>query len=148
MNGWIKRFADNSLETGSDDDVMRRISSWRRGRLDGIVGVELHHDNTNLYIDGTGEFWQSDDYEVLMLKSEPELVKRRIQKKIHDNDIYMHVSSMAGIKVVSFLDWSKRLEGGTDEIKKITEDLIGKWFTLEYHLKTKGVMMSFRENRI
>jgi len=149
MNGWVKNFADGTSETGDDQDVNRRIASWRRGRLDKMIGAELHYNDMHIYLDGEGEYWQSDDYDVTVFEPTPVLATRRIQKKIHWKDNYLHSSSMLDFRAFSFTDYSQKWEmTGYDRRDKVPERAIGKWFTIEYDVKKKTVIYSYQENRI
>lgn len=79
-NGWVKFFADGTVETGFDEDVAKRKASWRHGRLANMVGAMLRNNRFLLALDtlSPAEFWQSDDYEFDMISGNHELVRRRI----------------------------------------------------------------------
>ena len=79
-SGWVKFFADGTVETGFDEDVIKKRASWRHGRLANMTGAMLRHNRFLLSLDTLvpAEFWQSDDFEFDMASGNHELVRRRI----------------------------------------------------------------------
>lgn len=149
MNGWIKRFTDGTYEAGIDKDVEQKRASWSRGRLTEMTSVELYHDKHLLIIEGTGEFWQSDDYEIDLLESTPKLVKRRIQKKIKETDRFLMMSDkMPGYHYFSVQSSSMIRPTGTSCTVPIKEGTTGQWLTVEVDLLKSKVIFNFKESRI
>jgi hypothetical protein len=54
--------------------------SWRRSRSDSIVRVELWYQGRSVSLEGAGPYWQSDDFEVLLLGSKSRMIRRRVQR--------------------------------------------------------------------
>lgn len=147
MNGWIKRFFHGTIEIGKDEDVRHKKASWSKGRLQGIKSVELHHKGIQLTIEGAGEYWQSDDYEVDFGMNIPILIARRIQKKVQPEDRFVCIFSDDRSLYVRFLS-ANRLNGSRKPIFPIDSNNIGKWITLEYNLETGNKSLSYEEKRI
>lgn len=146
MNGWIKKFADGSIETGSDDLVKRKLASWSKGRLDHLVEVELHQNGFEVTLEGTGEFWQSDDYDCDVGGLTSSLVMRRIQKKINKHDRFLGISGYGPYK--NFRLFSYKINPREENIRRISEAMVGKWFTIEVNPQGQGAIFTFKENRI
>lgn len=136
MYGWIKHFADGTKEVGTDEDVGMKRASWSRGRLTSMVGAEVIHGNVRMAILSPGEFWQSDDYDVDVFEPTPSLVVRRLQKKIERGDGLRRVQDDNSI-VLSL-----------DDTYVPSEEIIGKWLTLEYNLAKQQLRWKIKENRI
>jgi hypothetical protein len=89
MNSWVKKFSDGTKEIGSDNAVEARKASWRHGRLDGLVAVDLCMDNRLVTLKASeGEWWQADDYIAHLSPgtSKGELVARRAMYKLSEQD--------------------------------------------------------------
>lgn len=146
MNGWIKRFADGQVEKGSDYDVQNKKASWSRGRLSHIVSTELHHNGHVIIIDGTGEFWQSDDLEAFVgINHDYRLVTRRIQKKIEVADNWLLIDSVGKYKHFRLVSASMDM---AVEYRRRLDGLVGKWFTAEIDVATGRTTFDFKEERI
>lgn len=142
-SGWIKHFLDGKVEYGYDHLVNTKKASWSKGRLDGICAVELIvQDKSICSIVGTGQYHQSDDYEVGMISDRYQLVTRRIQKKIETLDGF--VTQNGGN--VHFAFAANVYKDG--EIAQITKDMIGKWLTIEYDHIKNNINITLQENRI
>jgi hypothetical protein len=146
MNGWIKKFADGTQEIGSDYDIRNKKASWRRGRLGDLVSVELHHNGTVIILDGIGEYWQSDDLEAhVLVNHDPNVVTRRIQKKIMDLDFWMKHISADNKHLYQFRTVP---HGNGFAHKRRIFDKVGKWFTVELDVATNNVRFYFSEDKI
>jgi len=148
MNGWIKLFADGTKEIGSDELVQKGLASWSKGRLVNMVGVELHHDDRIVILEGTGKFWQSDDYMARMSQNgTSDLVTRRIQKLIYDDDAWMlidHVNQFSRYKIVNRI--THGINGFISKRKILSQ--MGKWLTIEMDVKTGRTIFRFSDRRI
>lgn len=146
MNGWIKYFADGTQESGSDADVHNKKASWSKGRLDNITAVAVVHGKLAAGIGGKGEFWQSDDYEADLLINRPsKLVVRRVQKRISPVDVMITARHKGDFQVATVHDL---IDQGADLYIALTEDLKGKWLTVELNCNTNRVKHYFSEHRI
>lgn len=135
MYGWIKHFADGTEVIGTDHDVQKKKTSWSKGRLTGMIGVEVIHGNKRMAIFTPGEFWQSDDYDVNLLDSTPILVTRRLQYKIQGMDGLCEKQQPDN---VVFCKGDSNFDIGR----------VGKWLTLELDIKTGKISCNVKENRI
>lgn len=130
MNGWVKYFADGSKEIGSDRDVKLKRASWSRGRLSGMTGAEIFHQNKKMAILAPGTFWQSDDYQVDVFEPTPSIVTRRLQRQIQKDDHFFMVYQDDNTLVVTPLVPDRFVEGLLD-----VKDQAGQWLTVEYDVK-------------
>jgi hypothetical protein len=144
MNGWIKKFGDGTKEVGTDELVRAKRASWSRGRLSGMIGVELHHGASHVFLDGTGKFWQSDDYEVLLLEPTPTLKTRRLQKKIEPMDRFFCWDHVNGLHTFVIAHTAE----GCWHHTHIERRHIDHWFTIELDVTTGQVTFSYQEQRI
>ena len=146
MNGWVKKFTDGNTEVGSDYDVKNKKASWSRGRLSHITSVELHHNDSLIIIEGTGEFWQSDDLEArMMVNHSYNLVTRRIQKRIETTDNWLLIDSIGRYRHYRFLS---HIIGVTGGYRRRLDGLSGKWFTVEMDVAASTITFDFKEGRI
>jgi hypothetical protein len=144
MNGWIKKFADNTQEIGEDNFVRIKLASWTQGRLSNIIGVELCHNDQRIFFDGIGSFWQSDDYEIDFLESTPKIKTRRLQKKITNYDrfiTYEHIDNTYWFKLLP-------VPNGHINVIQIPNHAQEKWFTVELNIETQKVSWRYEENKI
>lgn len=149
-NGWIKHFSDGNSETGFDDDLRKHIGSWRNGRQEGLVSVDLHHrlGGKDLQLTlglGIGEYWQSDTMQARYCgkgTSPIEFLVRRLEKKISAEDVGKYIEKEATDTLMR-LRFVCADNGGIC----ITEDLVDKWLTLELHIKTGQVTVTFEKNK-
>lgn len=89
-SGWTKRFSDGTIETGSDNEVKARKASWRKGRLEGLVAVDLCMNNRIVALQaGEGDWWQADDYVAPLVAGTVTgtLTARRTMRKLTEQDI-------------------------------------------------------------
>lgn len=138
MYGWIKLFADGTKEIGIDTDVKAKRATWQGGRLHNMIGAEIYHGTKHLAILVPGTFWQSEDYEVSFLDSTPQLLTRRIQKRIEPKDTFFIMHNKDEIIL------------GPDNGLPILvdKDDIGKWITLELDISSSIVRCSIKETMI
>jgi len=105
MGKWTKYFIDGTVYEGSDEAIRLQKASWRRSRNEGIIKVELENKPYRISIEGPGEYWQSDTYDIEMLDSDtPKMVRRRIQRRLTESDKFLEVvtaPAQYGIKVFS-----------------------------------------------
>lgn len=144
----MKSFADGKVEVGTDEDVSLKKASWSKGRLTGISSVEIHYNEARLIIEGTGEYWQSDDYEVDFGRKTPTIITRRIQKKINTYDAFMCIYSVDKSMYIKVASFASDMGNTRNHIARIPDKNIGKWLTLEYNLKKDQIIYSYQENRI
>lgn len=71
---WVKYFADGS--------TIKEPASWSRTRLDGMIATELTYMGASVKLSGAGDYWQSDDFLSVRNNPEPQLLKRRIEKRL------------------------------------------------------------------
>lgn len=147
MNGWIKLFADGTDEIGSDEYISKKLASWSKGRLEDMTGVELHHNGTVVILEGTGSFWQSDDLIARMSQNgRSQLITRRIQKQIQDDDMWLltdHCPNFYRYSVASYRNIQHPFSG---KMRILAQR--GKWLTLELDVVTNNVIFSFQDRRI
>lgn len=85
MNGWIKYYADGSRYVGDDREVYAGRASWRKSSFHGLIRVDLVVDGEVRSLNGTGEYWQSDEFEAVF-PAGSRMVKRRIQKRMEPGE--------------------------------------------------------------
>lgn len=136
MNGWVKHFADGTKEIGTDRDVQMKKASWSHGRLTGMTAAEIIHENKKLSIMLPGDYWQSDDYDVSIFTSKPELIVRRLQFQIFEG--------------LAWSFWENENELGIRRGAYTLSygSIVGKWITLELDVRTGKMTRSIQENRI
>lgn len=92
MGKWTKYFIDGAMYEGSDEAISLKQASWRNSRNEGISKVILEHKPYRISIEGLGEYWQSDTYNVFLMENGSSTVtKRRIQRKFNNDDKFMEV---------------------------------------------------------
>lgn len=145
MYGWIKHFADNTREVGTDNDVQRGRASWSKGRLEDMIDAEVFYGEKIISIISPGKFWQSDDYEVPLHGTEPKLVVRRLQRQLKEGETFAisidHNSILAAGPVNLRQTWHC-------SVLVVTESMDGKWLTLEYNLERDRFTYRIEENKI
>lgn len=142
MNYWVKKFISDK-EIGTDKDIKLKKASWSNGRLDNMVGAELHHNSQHLYISGIGNYWQSDTYEVLMYNSTPKLVSRRIEKQITNQDLYFKYI-IGPNKLEMTFNTVLNIAG---KLVKIESDWINKWLVAEMDVNTHHLKYYISDKR-
>lgn len=136
MHGWVKHFVDGTKEVGTDYDVRMKKASWSRGRLTKMVGAEILHGEKRLVIQLPGTYWQSDDYDVSIFSSQPELVTRRLQFQIFEGCAW------------SFWECENEFGIRRGFYSMSYGPMVGRWITLELDVKTGKMTRSIQENRI
>ena len=133
MNGWVKLFVGGNREVGLDIAVSNKTASWRHGRLENMIGAELQHSTgrIGIYSDIPGEYWQSDDYALVMGDSAPQVISRRLQKRLHDNDlIFMTVvDTAASLSLYTYRVLPISAHHGAIRLFSPTDR--GKWLTVQ-----------------
>jgi len=153
-NGWIKYFTELvdpkttaiTFETGYDEDVKNKTASWSRGRLDNIDKVTLFHEHYKIAITGDGNYWQSDTYNAVF-GQQPQLVKRRIEKQILEDDLFFEVLKLHNDKT-QYLTFLKEKDDDFDLLVPIDKFQIGKWLIFELNLVKNNISYYFSNNRI
>lgn len=131
FSGWVKYFADNTREVGSDKAIDARLASWRNGRLNGMVGAMIAYSGFTLKITGLGVYWQSDTIEAVWPITGTSVTKRRISKLIEARDTTVRYRIRDDSMTAVF---NGELEEGKCII--IPKQWLHKWFVLEYNVKT------------
>lgn len=140
MGYWIKHFQDGLKIKGIDGD---KKASWTKSQLDLMIGVELFYSNMFLIINDVhvAEFWQSDTFECCFPFGSAKRVIRRIQKKIVPSDTCFSYIVTPNIYKAAFNTRAY------DTVINIDPQNYGKWFTLEYNLKTLKVDYYFGDKQ-
>lgn len=131
MDGWIKYFADGTILQGCDEDVARRLASWSKSRLDGLVRVDLRWRGKTISIRGTGEFWQADVFETSLWNTESKMVVRILKKKLHAEDTHMYIDTSERGMICSFQSGTPLYQMGDAKLERLGSGLIDRWFVME-----------------
>jgi len=149
MYGWIKHFTDGTKEVGTDDNIRQKKASWTKGRLQNMLGAEVHAGNVQLVIMGAGEYWQSNDYDVDVFQKVPTMVIRRLQHKIIDGVKYgvwrigIHIISVAPLHYMTECDLVP-----IEIIDMNSSESTDKWITLEYDIQSNNFSWRLEDNKI
>ena len=141
MGGWVKVFDDKTFEMGTDPDVKNGLASWSRGRLDHMVGVSVKSGDQHIAIKGSGEYWQSDDFEVPVFSNDSVLITRRIMKRIETGERIFTILQTEHSTMITV----SNLLLGMDEtdlernLQILPKDSVDKWLVLEYLIPSKTV---------
>jgi len=149
MDGWIKYFEDGTYESGSDKDVFEGTASWTKGQLHDIQSVAAHHGNRHICITGSGQFWQSNDYEIEVFGKSPKVITRRIQRKLTAGDFaiaFYRTEHSLMLRVVDVNDSNSLVYADSNIGVRAGE--IGSWLTLEYHAETGTTGFYISEEKI
>lgn len=135
-NGWIKWFAGQEPEYGLDRMIAAGVASWRKGRLLGMVGAEVHFNERAIKLssDKPGEFWQSDSFKASMLGGSQSLVIRRIQRKIEEHDRCLDIYKTKELLQISV--YSGLQNKIYTQLIAVQEAWKGQWLTLEIYPET------------
>ncbi|MHA2066452.1 MAG: hypothetical protein ACXABY_18935, partial [Candidatus Thorarchaeota archaeon] len=152
--GWIKHFKDGESETGFDHQVRARTASWRHGRLEGLVAVDIRCNETQYTLSaGEGNWWQSD---TLVSKfrgpgkaGETSYLVRRVEYQISQDDVGKFVSQTANgnhivIKVDSKLP---RADNKPKEALRLGHPHVGKWLYVSVIAQTGEVTVTFHDKK-
>ena len=135
-NGWVKHFIDGTIEHGSDLLVEQGKASWSRGRLEGIDRVEIWHQGRFIAIQGPGEYWQSDTFEVGVLESDSQLVSRTIYRKFYPENTHMRFEEVLGSRFISV--GFPELADGDGHVMKVSHQWCGLWLKLDMSVENLG----------
>ena len=150
MGYWVKTFVDGTNEYGSDTDVLSGIASWSRGKLYNIHKVSLTEGSKSIIICGSGDYWQSDDYESVFPYSASTRIRRRIERKIKESDkfftsiIYSHTDLLKSTLKISF----NKKDQPYEEEHIITKDMHNKWLITEIDIKKKSIYYYINSTKI
>lgn len=147
--GWIKNFTDRSLEMGLDHLVDEGIASWRNGRLENIISVDIFENNCKytLISKEPREWWQGDEYHsrfTLNQTVQSELQKRFIQFRLSNEDIgkYIHLIELPRCYQIVLKDNPK---GALYQLDKPSFE--GMWLTIDVALgmKRPGIKIKYKK---
>ena len=141
MGIWIKRFTDGNIEYGDDIAIQKKQASWSRGRLTDIESVTLQHDKYRIEIRDTGEYWQSDTYESIFPYPVAKIVKRRIERKISEQDKSFKPHRSNNELYLLFNNFAP-------SYVPIKKEMIGQWMIVELDLKELKTHFYISPNRI
>lgn len=149
FDGWTKHFLDDTTECGTNQDVARKLASWSKGRLYGMWGACIKEGKQHLHINGLGDFWQSDDYEVQLAEKWPSMVVRRLQKKLSTGDIFVDIKRFGEYGLEAYVGKAEDLKNPPrGERNMLADKDIGKWLTLEMDLVNYTERYYLSENRL
>lgn len=140
--GWTKYYADGSKYIADDAAVTAGFASWRNSKSAHMIGTSLIHDDFELMIRGYGDYWQSDQYQLVMPFGAPQLCSRRIMKMITAQDKVMQIQFGNCKTIVAF---NQPLQ--QSQAISITADWYSKWLVLEYSVKTRSSHYYLSENK-
>lgn len=133
MGYWLKKFTDGTFERGEDRTVALGLASWSKGRLYNMSSVELEHSNLVIKICGEGEYWQSDTYESTFPMPSSRLTRRRIERKIAEQDTFIKVYTNNNKLKISFN--SDVRNPGT--LLPIEKHMINSWLIAEIYFSNQ-----------
>ena len=154
MNGWTKHFKDGLIETGFDRDVEARKSSWRHGRLSGLVSVSLDYESLRITLSaGEGNWWQSDTMTSRFAgygnKGKTFFLTRRLEYQISKEDLGKFISSDTQDDHV-LVKVSHSLPPINDYLKEaiqVNQSHVGKWLFVSLDIQSNTVAISFHDNK-
>ena len=153
-NGWTKHLATGGKIIGLDYEVMAKKVSWSKTTLSNLVSCQFQFDHCFIEINGVGEFWQSDDLEVIRsdgITVDPFYMVRRLQKKIiggslGDRWLVIRQDTPHNLKL-TFMSGAPMYT--MENMKVISvRDLDGKWLTAEIDAQKLTTRYYFSERRI
>jgi hypothetical protein len=139
MGEWKKYFADGTTYSATDEDVATKRSSWSKSRNEGIIRVDLTHAGTRISVQGPGQYWQADTYEVAYPGHSHQIIKRCIMKKLEPSDFYFHYQVFSDGVLLNF---DKRATG----VAQLVPSSVGKWIVLEMNLKSKQISHYYKDS--
>jgi len=142
MGYWIKQYADGSHYKGDDLAVAAKTATWRGSKGEGIIGVDLEHDEFYVSIHGPGEYWQSDTMEALFPGTGQRVVQRRIERRIEQCDLYFIEQSNRENKMT--ISFNKEDKGRPVPLKPRQ---VGSWLVLEIDLQQKLIRRYVRSDK-
>lgn len=155
-NGWAKTLATGEKILGLDRDVAIGNASWSKTRLLGMVGCEVRHDGVCIELNGIGNYWQSDDLEVVYKNvsgtTAPFFITRRICKQIEPTDKFMIVCEPTRHKMIIHVTSEdphlhpSYTNGSVKDIQAFTPEDIGKWLFME--IDAQALKRSWRMSEV
>jgi hypothetical protein len=152
--GWVKHFKDGQTETGFDHQVRARTASWRHGRLEGLVAVDMRHGPLQVTLNaGKGNWWQSD---TLVSKfrgygrvGETSYLVRRVQYQVDEKDVGKFVSRTINgnhmiVKISSELP---PFDNKPKEAVELACPHVGKWLTVALNVENSNVTVKFLDKK-
>lgn len=136
-NGWIKHFEDGKKEFGFDEAIKEGFGSWSKGRLEGMVGASLAYGGVEITVEGTGDYWQADVYEVREDSLEPRLVRKVLAKQISDTDDVCIACPSAGPECRTLLISGSEVSLAGDRVSSGAR--VGDWVGLVIETDSYGV---------
>jgi hypothetical protein len=146
MGYWFKSFEDGEIIQGTDNDVYAKMVSWCRGRLDGMSGADVVHNDIHIGIIGKGEYFQSDTIETVFPSDVSHIIKRRIEKQINVDDKTYSTLRIPGKGLL--VEFGKTCPNQVDEIINVDNKDIGKWLVVEMDLRTSKFKCYMSENKV
>jgi len=143
MFGWTKFYADGTKYEGSDLHVKAKVASWRNSKSNEMVAACIEHGGFCMRINGLGDYWQSDKYEVDYPRNNAVLLRRRIEKRIDVNDKYFRLLKKDNLMCITF---NGQPDGGRHY--PVPAKWRNKWLILEYDLKLKEARYYISDNQI
>jgi hypothetical protein len=144
-SGWKKNFADGTSICGEREQVVLKQVSWRNSRSEHLVSVEYYWKNHRVFlISGIGNYWQSEDYDIDIGEKYPALVTLRLQKEITEQDSFLSTTTWQGSTEFAFISDAYH----SPHISVVDATMVGKWYTVEYHLSNKLIKTYFSDHRI
>jgi hypothetical protein len=130
--GWIKHFVDGSLEIGPDYLTAQGKASWRNGKLNDIISVDIIENDYrySLISKEPRIWWQGDEYHARFMPEQTvpgELKRRFIQFQLMSEDIgkYIHIVQLPGCYQIILKD---NLKGAICQLDQMTYK--GMWLTV------------------
>jgi hypothetical protein len=149
MGYWLKSFEDGEIIQGTDKDIDAKVVSWSQGRLDGMNGVDIHHNDICLGLVGKGKYWQSDTIEVIFPFELNHIIKRRIEKQINSDDTWFSVYRKENNMIISFGTISDTIRyTSPDIITFCQKENVGKWLVLEMDVRTCELKYYISDNKV
>lgn len=153
--GWIKHFKDGTSEVGFDYLVESRKVSWQRGRLDGLVAIDLYVGPIIATLSaGEKDYWQSD---TMVAKFSPfkkvkgEYLVRRIQCRLTNEDIgkyvYRYQYPYGNRFMIKLGEPSELPPAYLTDSWLVKQEHIGRWLVVSGNLETKALNVSLEKRR-
>ena len=135
IGSWQKIFVDGSTEDGHDKKIARGEASWSKGRLDGIVEVNLSEGIVFCVLTVPNTKWhQFDRYVIPACEGThtPTRIYRAVQAEVQEHHVGMFVvcQHANGRFFWAIVAHSKAPETDYCFNKPITEAQVGKWVTV------------------
>ena len=149
--GWVKNFSDGTIELGFDHLIDEGKASWRNGRLNDIISVDIFENGYKYTLirkeSSLKEWWQGNEYHSRFIPGATvpgELQRRFIQFQLSKEDIgkYLHIIKLPNCYQVVLKDNS---QGALCQLDK--ETYTNKWLTLNIvpGLERPGIQIRARK---